>query len=63
MPTQQQIPLIMRTKTELKTKIAQLEKWLTEHHPEDLQRPVIDADLRQARQELHDLENPRTYER
>ena len=53
----------MLTKTDLETKIATLEKWLSEHHPKDLQRPVIDADLRQARQNLHDLENPRTYER
>ena len=44
-------------------KIGTLEKWLTEHHSEDLQRPLIDADLRRLRQELHDLENPRTYER
>ena len=47
----------------LTTKIAELEQWLTEHHPEDQQRPLIDADLRRLRQELHDLENPRTYER
>lgn len=53
----------MPTKNELKTKIATLEKWLTEHHPEDLQRPIIDADVRQARQDLFDLINPRTYER
>ena len=50
-------------KEKLKTRIAQLESWLSDIHPEHMGVASIQADLRKAKQELAELENPRTYER
>lgn len=47
----------------LKTRIAELESWLKFNHSEHLGVSTIQADLRKAKQELAELENPRTYER
>jgi len=47
----------------LKTRIAELEFWLLDNHPEHIAVETIHADLRKAKQELEELENPRTYER
>ena len=45
----------------LKTRIAELESWLKFNHSEHLGVSTIQADLRKAKQELEELENPRTY--
>ena len=50
------------TSQQIKTKITELEQWLTDNHPEHCARPQIEADLRNAKQELLEQEPPRTYE-
>lgn len=50
-------------KEKLKTRIAELEACLLAMHPEDMAISTIQSDLRKAKEELAELENPRTYER
>lgn len=52
----------MPTETELQTKINELESWLKFNHAEHLAVAEIQADLRKAKQELAELQTPRTYE-
>lgn len=47
----------------LKKRIAELEQWLKDNHTENLLVPTIQADLRQAKSELAELESDRTFER
>lgn len=47
----------------LKKRIAELEQWLKDNHPEHLSVPDIQNDLRNAYSELVCLETGRTYER
>ena len=43
----------MQTKqAQIKATIAQLEQWLDDHHPEDLQRPSIEANLQDLKNKL-----------
>ena len=46
------------TKQQIKNKIADLEQWLNDHHPEDEQRPEIVNQLQRLQQEL----NQKDYE-
>ena len=45
----------MRTNIQLKNKIAELEQWLIDNHSEHIARPQIEADLRNAKQEMEQL--------
>ena len=42
----------MRTKTQLKNKIAELKQWLQDNSPEHEARPQIESDLRTNIEEL-----------
>lgn len=46
----------MRTKQQLKNKIAELTQWLEDNHPEHCARPQIESDLRKAIDELKEIE-------
>lgn len=48
---------------QLKNRIAELEFWLQDNHPEHMAVETIQADLRKAKEELAELENTRPYER
>ena len=43
-------------KEAIKNKIAELEQWLVDNHPEHLARPVIATDLRMYKEQLQTLE-------
>lgn len=49
----------MRTKTQLKNKIAELKQWLQDNSPEHEARPQIERDLRNA---IDELKNKDKYE-
>lgn len=53
----------MQTKINLKKRIAELEFWLLDNHPEHIAVETIQADLRKAKEELAELDNERPFER
>jgi len=46
----------MRTKTQLKNKIAELKQWLQDNDPQHQARPQIERDLRATIEELKNKE-------
>lgn len=53
----------MPTKQQLKNKIADLEQWLQDNHPEHESRPHNEAELIKAKEQLSQLVSCRTFER
>lgn len=53
----------MRTKKQLKNKINDLEQWLKENPSTHENRPLVETDIRKAKQMLDELKSHRTIER
>ena len=51
------------TKRQLKNKIANLEQWLNDNHPEHEARPHNELELKRAKEQLSQFVKYRTFER